>query len=266
MMNRQAFQSRRQLVYMFLMLCLAACDSEPKTFESDDIRIHRLSKNFTNIYVVETTAGNLLVDTGYEDSGSSIKSQLALLELSLDSFRGIILTHSHADHAGSALQLQNILDGKNLPVLIGKGDSADLSQGISRTQCPRYWFSKYLSTDVNPNSYDAVQTKIEIPHSVRLSSILDEPDIQGDLITIPGHTDGSIVLVIGSFAIMGDAIMGGVFKDHARDPLFLCNRDNYKELLEETLLDRYPEIEMLFPGHLGAVSREAFRRYIEDGR
>ena len=264
--NNRVSQSRRLLFNMFLTLCLTACSSGITTFHSDDIRIHRLSKKFTNIYVVETTVGNLLVDTGYSGTSASIKSQLALLGITLDSLRGIILTHSHADHAGSALQLQNILEDRELPIFIGEGDSIDLGQGISRTKCPRYWYSKYLSTAVNRNSYDAVAKKVEIPHRVRLSSILSDPELLGDLVSIPGHTDGSIVLVIGSFAIVGDAIMGGVFSDRARDPLFLCNRENYKELLEERLLDAYPEIEVFLPGHLGAVSREAFRRYVEDER
>src|SRR4051812_39332690 len=49
-------------------------------------------------YVVETSAGLVLIDTGIEPNAHSLRQQMALLGLNWKQLRAIFLTHAHGDH------------------------------------------------------------------------------------------------------------------------------------------------------------------------
>ncbi len=56
----------------------------------------------TNCYLLKSSSGNVLIDTGYKRKANIILDFLRDNEISLESIGLIILTHAHYDHIGNA--------------------------------------------------------------------------------------------------------------------------------------------------------------------
>ncbi|GAA2069634.1 MBL fold metallo-hydrolase [Williamsia deligens] len=76
--------------------------------------IHRLEHAHTNLYLVETDGGLLLVDTGLPRSYGPLLDAIADLGRTPRDLSAIVLTHGHFDHVGTARRLASQWD---LPVL-----------------------------------------------------------------------------------------------------------------------------------------------------
>ncbi len=56
-------------------------------------------------YVVATSEGLVLVDSGLDDDAGPLKQEMAALGLDWKRVRVILLTHAHGDHSGGAASL-----------------------------------------------------------------------------------------------------------------------------------------------------------------
>src|SRR5262249_12294809 len=80
-------------------------------------------------YVVETSAGLVLVDTGAESDAALLKMQMARLGLDWRNLRAVFLTHVHLDHSGGAEHLRAATGAK---VYAGQADCSVLRAGEPR--------------------------------------------------------------------------------------------------------------------------------------
>ena len=86
--------------------------------------IHLLGGLFPSVaYVVETSAGLVLIDTGLEPDAGPLKEQMANLGLDWKGVRTILLTHVHGDHTGGAERLR-------------RGDGRKSLRGLRRRRHP----------------------------------------------------------------------------------------------------------------------------------
>jgi glyoxylase-like metal-dependent hydrolase (beta-lactamase superfamily II) len=58
-----------------------------------------------NVYLIRSSSGLTLVDTGMKDEADEIALQIQGRGFTLNEVRNIVLTHGHGDHAGSAAEL-----------------------------------------------------------------------------------------------------------------------------------------------------------------
>jgi glyoxylase-like metal-dependent hydrolase (beta-lactamase superfamily II) len=58
-----------------------------------------------NVYLIRSSSGLTLVDTGMKDEADEIALQIQGRGFTLSEVRNIVLTHGHGDHAGSAAEL-----------------------------------------------------------------------------------------------------------------------------------------------------------------
>ncbi len=128
-------------------------------------------------YVVDTSAGLVLVDSGLESSAAAVKEQLATLRLDIRRLRAILLTHVHADHCQGAEELRRLTGAR---VYAGRGDCPPLRDGA-----PREAFVSTYDTPavvIHPTTVD-----------VELSGgeTLEFGETQFEAIATPGHTPGS---------------------------------------------------------------------------
>jgi hydroxyacylglutathione hydrolase len=166
--------------------------------------------NFTNVFLVRGCTGCVLVDAGNPGKEELILKRLAEHGVEPGDLRLILITHGHTDHFGSAAALQERI---GVPVAVHALDADALRQGIHQ-----------------PDSLQATNRLLALLmriSALRQLAALDrapplEPDIvfdkewrldgysvAGRVIPTPGHTPGSVSVLLDSReAIVGDVVMG----------------------------------------------------------
>src|SRR5260370_27567758 len=97
-------------------------------------------------YVVETSEGLVLIDTGLDKDAGPLKRQMTELGLDWKRVRAILLTHVHGDHSGGAEHLRAATGAK---VYAGQGDAAVLRAGQPREA----FFSAFpMSEEITPSA------------------------------------------------------------------------------------------------------------------
>jgi glyoxylase-like metal-dependent hydrolase (beta-lactamase superfamily II) len=192
-----------------------------------------------NVYLLRYE-GEWLIDAGTP----GILKKLANLK-SLRRIDGIILTHAHFDHMGGAYELQKHFDCPvyvhklDMPYVTGEyelsfdgvlGKAAKLLEFFSRSKLPE-------------EVRDVSETPLEVLH-------------------FPGHTPGSIGIIVERKLVCGDLVRKGkkhlFFGDEVpklSPPTFCSNYHTYLDSLKKIAK---MDFDLLFPGHGGEVSKDEF--------
>ncbi len=128
-------------------------------------------------YVIETSEGLVLVDSGLESDAHLLKEQMAALGLDWRRVRAIFLTHAHGDHVGGAEHLRAATGAK---VHAGQGDAGVLRAGEPREA---FFGAFYMPNDTpHPTTVD-----VELKGGESFAF----GDVQLRVLATPGHTPGS---------------------------------------------------------------------------
>ena len=151
-----------------------------------------------NSYLIDTTAGLVLVDAGMPGSSEKIISYMQKEGLKPEDLKYIVLTHSDVDHVGGVADLKAKTGAK---IAIHQAD-ADVLAGEKpdeRIKGVRGLIFKIL--------FKFIKLTPVVP-----DTFLKDGDTIGDLLVIhtPGHTLGSISLFDSQRGILfsGDALLG----------------------------------------------------------
>lgn len=156
----------------------------------------------------------VLVDTGYRGTENEIIKQLTKIGVSLQDIAMIIITHGHNDHFGNAKVLRRLTGTK---IAIHKLDAENLRKGINGQLCPIGWvgrlFTKFAAGDNKPKEI-GVEPDILIEDVYSLEYL----GIPGKVVHTPGHTPGSISIVLDN----GEIIIGDLLTDflHRKKPSY----------------------------------------------
>jgi glyoxylase-like metal-dependent hydrolase (beta-lactamase superfamily II) len=165
----------------------------------------------------------------------------------------IILTHTHYDHTGCLAEIKKRSGAK---VLVHASEKECLEKGITPFPRGTMWFSKMISgignsLMVSKSKYKPVTPDLVVGNEYDLGKYLPGAKV----IFTPGHTAGSISLVIGnSAAFVGDTLFSimpwGVFPPFAND---------IPELLKswQRLIDA--GCRTYFPGHGKPISLQKLK-------
>ena len=163
--------------------------------------------NFTNVFLIRGDGGSILVDTGNPGKADLILNRLAERGVAPSDICLILLTHGHIDHFGSAAELR---ERTGAPVAIHALDADAVRQGIHQPDSlhPTSWLTDLLMRiplPLFPDSAPAFEPDVVFEEEWRL----DEYGVAGRVIHTPGHTPGSVsVLLDSGEAIVGDLVMG----------------------------------------------------------
>ena len=192
-----------------------------------------------NAYLVRVDDGVLIVDTSMPRSARRILDAVESLGYPVDEVRGIVLTHWHPDHMGSA---QALRQATGAPISIHELDAPVLARR-ERPQKGRRAMGLLLRA-------------LRIP-ALEADRMLHAGDRIGGLevIHVPGHTAGSIALRRADGVLLsGDALLPG---RHGRvgppDPGLSLDPDQ-ATASAAALLALAPDV--LLPGH-GAPVRHS---------
>jgi len=202
----------------------------------------------------------VLVDGGPPNKLEVFKKELSRLGINPRGIKLIILTHSHVDHAGSAKEISELTGAKiaahqtegkyleNEAMLIPKGVNFNgkvtkpiLFPILSRIKFPRFKPDILLSEE---------------------PMLLSEYGIDGSVIHTPGHTPGSLSVVLGS----GEAFVGCMahnglpFRLKPGLPIYAQDieevKRSWKILLEMG-------VKMVYPGHGNPFPVEIMKKTLD---
>jgi glyoxylase-like metal-dependent hydrolase (beta-lactamase superfamily II) len=201
----------------------------------------------SNAFLIRGTRP-VLVDTGLPGSAPKILAALQKEDLNPWDLALIIITHAHLDHTGSAAALAG---ATGAPVLVHAGEADYISTGASAPARPNALLGHLLGLMIGkhaPAPELAIKPVIRVDAPYRLDAF----GIDGEIIPTPGHTQGSVsVLLATGECIAGDLVMG-MFPAHTpRLPVFAEDLEAAKTSIR-TLLDRNPSV--IYAGHGGPFS------------
>jgi glyoxylase-like metal-dependent hydrolase (beta-lactamase superfamily II) len=218
-----------------------------------EIRQHlfRLLLGRYQAYLWVDQDGTTLVDTGERGSGRLIGEALEEIGLRPQDVDRIVLTHFHADHAGSAAELvvstqaEVVAHAADTPVIQGEspGPSPNLTD-----------FERELHAQVAADLPPA--PPVHVDHRVHDGDLLD---FAGGVrvISTPGHTEGSIALHLLEHGI---CLTGDIAAEHQGQVMLgVFNLD--REVATQSLLRVADlDIDVACFGHGDPVHVDAARR------
>ena len=144
--------------------------------------------------------GTILVDSGYPGSEDTILEKLHEIGGSPEDVRLIVLTHGHADHAGSAAALREKTGAK---VAVHRLDADKVREGRQGKLHPTGFTGRIFWLffgQKKASMYPAFEPDILIDDALEL----EEYGVRGKVIHTPGHSPGCVSVILKS----GDAIVG----------------------------------------------------------
>jgi hydroxyacylglutathione hydrolase len=209
-----------------------------------------LNMGMVSAYLV-VGEGIILIDTGYPKQKDLLMQKIKAEAIDPKQITLILITHGHSDHYGCAQYLKEQTDA---PVAVHKLDAENLRRGTNGSLCPRgfaaHLFVPFASKENNTVA-PAVEADIEVEKELDLSSY----GIKGKAIWTPGHTAGSMsVLLESKEAIIGDLAMAFIGKSKPKFPMFANDVNQIKNSMKQ-ILSYDPQI--IYAGHGGPFSTES---------
>lgn len=200
----------------------------------------------------------LLVDTGYAGSADQIMQKLEKAGITEDEIGMILITHGHDDHYGSANELR---DRTRAPVAIHRLDAPGMKAGNNGTLVPLGTKGKIINGAAklrNVSNLPKVEPNMYIDETYDLENM----GIPGKIIHTPGHTPGSMSVVLDNGeAIIGDLLMGGlVISGLPGYPFYATNPMQLRTSLKEVMLSS-PEI--IYSSHGGPFTPTMVQKYLQ---
>ncbi len=173
------------------------------------IRIHRIICLYANVYVVTGHGHCFLVDTGPAAFQRFLARQLR--RLGITRIHGVILTHSHYDHAGNAAFLQEKFKSR---IMVHPKEAEYLKKGLSSVPGGITAFARVmerLASGIEPKMLEFPPCAPDaLPASEHHKPFYDMPVT---VMATPGHSPGSVSVVVDrEIALTGDCMFGVIPK------------------------------------------------------
>jgi len=207
--------------------------------------IYRINAGITSCYLIRDK-GTVLVDAGVPGRVKKFNKKFKEFNIEPKEVKAIIITHCHWDHVGSLKKLRKLTGAK---VLVHQNEKDQLERGELKippgvTRWGRFMgfmlkgMGRKISTE--PNKVDVVIDDEGLS--------LEEYGIPGEILFTPGHSLGSISVILGS----GEAFVG----DSAMNKFPLTTKPNLPIFAEDeaALKNSWKKIldkgaKTIYPGH-----------------
>lgn len=190
----------------------------------------------TNCYLVDTGNQILLIDTGTAADSHFLKNLKAKINPSQIDL--VVLTHGHYDHVGYASILQkeyavNIaIHKRNASMVANAGMEFPKAKGAFHA-----WIRKQMLRRLEEAAYPPFHPDMVIEKD----TVTDDPNIR--LISLPGHTPGSIGVIYEDQLFAGDLVMNMPF------PSLSWFAEDFAAMQESLKKIQTWNIQRVYPGH-----------------
>lgn len=153
---------------------------------------------YFNIYVIKGKNGDILIDTGFVGIKKPLRKWLSQFNIKL-----IILTHAHIDHIWNAAYLKKLYD---CDISIGIDDIVNLDNSNINSKPT----TKRLDLWCRLMNFGMKKLKAEefdIDIKLKNNQIIRRYGLELKVISLPGHTNGSIGILYNNYLFVGDALI-----------------------------------------------------------
>lgn len=164
------------------------------------VAIHRIVSGNVNCYIVVNGDRAILIDTGRKKYREKILEKCKEFHVTL-----IVLTHGHMDHCQNAAYLSDALQ---VPIAMSEGDRNLIPDNRKQSLSAKTFLGKVvLYVSLRSFEKDYLQP-FEPSIYLKDGDNLKEYGIDAKVIELPGHTKGSIGLLVENDKLfVGDALM-----------------------------------------------------------
>ncbi|MEE4196020.1 MAG: MBL fold metallo-hydrolase [Bacteroidales bacterium] len=217
-------------------------------------KIHILRAGMTNCYLIQKDKINLLVDSGISKSYQSLMRQLKVITGAPSSLDYHLLTHTHYDHAGNSNRIKEEFQAR---VIVHEHEAAWIEKGFTRLPGGTSWCFKLISNAGNRYASSIGKYEPTLPDIlIRGELTLDE---YLKIIPTPGHTLGSVSLLVDDeIALVGDTLFG-VFKNKIFPPF----ADDVETLYRSWKILFDTGCNLFLPGHGKPIPRKLLNQGIQ---
>lgn len=215
--------------------------------------IYQVLSGRSNVFLISKGEKCILIDTSVKNRWNLLHNRIDKLCVSGIKLTALILTHAHFDHASNAMKIKEKYNAK---LVVHRNEADDLSRGA--TSLPKgtifltKWFDVFGEKAAKWVKYKPVEYDVIVDERYDLKEL----GFDSYIMHTPGHTEGSISIIIDNeIAVVGDA-MFGIFKGSIFPPF----ADNTQSMIEswKKLLDT--ECTIFLPSHGTANSRELLQK------
>ncbi len=199
----------------------------------DNIYIRRFL--YFNLYVIKGENGDILIDTGFIGMKRALKRWLDKFNIKL-----VILTHAHVDHTWNAAYIKNLYKCK---LALSKDDIENIdNRNIKST--PSTNKHKNWTKLMNYGMKKFVPQKYKIDMKLNNNQTIKKYGLDLKIVSLPGHTDGSIGVLYKDYLFAGDALV-----NRKKQPQIAYQNQHNKKALSsyQKIMELAPKI--IFVGH-----------------
>lgn len=221
-----------------------------KVFEEN---IYYKRFKYFNVYIIRGKNGDILIDSGFVLMKKSLKKYLDKFNIKL-----IILTHAHVDHAWNVAYLKRLY---KCEVLMGSEDVINIDNSNIKTYPSKKIFN--LWTKLMSFGMQLFKQELFKPNIlVNKDTVFKYYGLNLKIVTLEGHTNGSIGVYYKGYLFAGDALVNrGRYVSIAYQ-----NQDNIKSLNTfKKIFNLKPKI--IFVGHDKPINKDkldkSYKKYFD---
>ena len=218
------------------------------------MEIINIGNHAVNNYLIKTSKGYVVVDTGYAGNYDRFCKNLGKHGISLDELKFIFITHAHCDHVGFLNDLISNTDAilimhRESPERLLEGHNKSTG-GYSNLQAKVFLYIMHL-VGIEKHEFPIVRVGGNTLLWDGKKQFFKEMGIELEIISLPGHTSDSIgLLTDDGILLCGDACMNG-FPSKKRNIIWIENLEDYKKswnkMIESPAREIYPSHGAPFP-------------------
>lgn len=205
---------------------------------------------YFNLYIIKGKNGDILIDTGFIGIRKPLKKWLDKFNVKL-----VILTHAHVDHIWNASYIKKTY---NCQIGIGKQDIVNIDNRQINSMPSKKRYTSWTKL-MNFGMKKFIPELFDIDMYLKDNQIIKRYGLNLKIISLSGHTNGSIGIMYKDYLFAGDALV-----NRKKHPEIAYQNQNNQEALNsyQKIIELSPQI--IFVGHDKLVTKDKLKeKYIQ---